>query len=39
MLSSTQYNKYMKSLVKLLVGETTLNNWLKQGMYTCTCSS
>ncbi|XP_053409232.1 uncharacterized protein LOC123561373 isoform X4 [Mercenaria mercenaria] len=30
MLSSTQYNRYMKSLIKLLVGEITLNNWLKQ---------
>lgn len=31
MLSSTQYTKYIKSLIKLLVGETILNNWLRQG--------
>jgi len=31
MLSSTNYNKYIRSLIKLLIGEETLNNWLKQG--------
>lgn len=33
MLSSPQYTKYIRSLIKLLVGETILNNWLKQGKF------
>ncbi|XP_069115919.1 uncharacterized protein [Argopecten irradians] len=30
LLTSTQYNKYVVSLVKLLVGERTLNDWLRK---------
>ena len=33
MLSTIQYTKYIKSLVKLLVGETVLNEWIKEGKY------
>ena len=33
MLSTIQYTKYIKSLVKLLVGETVLNEWIKEGNY------
>jgi hypothetical protein len=30
-LTSTQYNKYVMSLIKLLVGETILNDWMRKG--------
>ncbi|XP_052258855.1 uncharacterized protein LOC127863384 isoform X2 [Dreissena polymorpha] len=30
MLTSTQYNKYIKSLIKILIGEALLNTWHKQ---------
>jgi len=32
LLNTSQYNKYVVSLIKLLVGETTLNDWLRKGM-------
>ena len=32
MLSSTQYSKYIKSLIKLLMGENVLNEWIREGM-------
>ena len=38
MLSSPQYTKYTRSLIKLLVGETIVNNWLKQGKELCVLS-
>lgn len=30
-LTSSQYTRYMRSLIKLLVGETTLNEWIRKG--------
>ena len=32
-VSTPQYNLYMKSLIKLLVGDEMLSRWLKKGMY------
>ena len=34
MITSLQYNKYVLSLIKLLVGERTLNDWVRKGK-TC----
>ena len=34
-ITSEQYHLYIKSLIKLLVGETTLLEWLKKGTLTC----
>lgn len=31
MITSVQYNKYVLSLIKLLVGERTLNDWTRKG--------
>lgn len=31
MITSLQYNKYVLSLIKLLVGERTLNDWVRKG--------
>lgn len=31
MITSVQYNKYVLSLIKLLVGERTLNDWVRKG--------
>lgn len=31
-MSAEQFNQYMRSLIKLLVGENTLLNWIKRGM-------
>lgn len=31
MITSVQYNKYVLSLIKLLVGERTLNDWIRKG--------
>ena len=30
-VSTPQYNVYMRSLIKLLVGDETLSRWLKRG--------
>ena len=30
-ITSEQYNQYVRSLIKLLVGEKTLLDWLKKG--------
>ena len=30
-LTSTQYNRYVGSLIKVLVGETILNDWMRKG--------
>ena len=30
-VSTPQYNVYMRSLIKLLVGDDTLSRWLKKG--------
>lgn len=34
MITSVQYNKYVLSLIKLLVGERTLNDWIRKGIMT-----
>ena len=31
-VSTPQYNVYMRSLIKLLVGDDTLSRWLKKGV-------
>ena len=31
LLTTMQYNKYVRSLVKLLIGEKTLNEWIRKG--------
>lgn len=33
MITTLQYNQYIRSLVKLLVGEKTLDSWITQGTY------
>ena len=30
-LTTAQYSRYLRSLIKLLVGETTLNDWIRKG--------
>jgi hypothetical protein len=30
-LTTAQYSRYVRSLIKLLVGETTLNDWIRKG--------
>ena len=32
-ITSEQYNQYVRSLIKLLVGEKTLLQWLKKGIF------
>ena len=31
MMNSSQYTKYMRSLIKLLIGEKVLHEWVKEG--------
>ena len=30
-LTTSQYSRFVRSLIKLLVGETTLNEWIRKG--------
>ena len=32
-ITSEQYNQYVRSLIKLMVGETTTFEWVKRGSY------
>ena len=32
-ITSEQYNQYVRSLIKLMVGETTTFEWVKRGAY------
>ena len=30
-LTTSQYSRFVRSLIKLLVGETTINDWIRKG--------